>query len=114
MRNETITYKTDIHRFDRKKDSWVKMKDYDIVTSFKFSGNEFVLLYKGGVFFVGVEVKGNVMSLYYVRENDDGKKVLPGEVVSMFRKLYIKNGITQEVLDGFLKDPVGYCDAKNK
>lgn len=108
MKNDGITYKTDLFRYDKSKSEWTKRKDYDIISSFKFSGNEFFLLKKCGVFFIAISVNGNLMSLYYVLENDNGSKIFPGEAVSTFRKLYAKNGVTQQMLDDFLSDPVGY------
>jgi hypothetical protein len=39
---------------------------------------------------------------------DGGYKTLPGEVVSEFRKKYLKLGVTSEMFELFLDNPVKY------
>lgn len=110
-------YKTDIYRFDGKKLSWTRRADYDLVFSFKFLGNEFYLTYKDGNYFVCTyfdEKDSRLYSLYLQKEIEDGLKAAPGEVVSEFRKRYIKNNVTPDIISEFILDPVSYVKNKKK
>lgn len=100
---------TDLFRYDVKKDKWVEKRDYELVQSFKFSGSEFYLLYKCGYYFIGYESsKGNLYSLIYINEDENELKLTPGEVVSYFRKQYLKNGINRDKIERFLSDPIKF------
>ena len=100
---------TDVYRYDSRKGKWVERHDYEIMQSFKFSGVEFCLTYKDGYYFVCAQWKrGDLYSLIYKKKIVDGYKVTPGEVVSDFRKQYIKNAITAEKIESFLTDPVKF------
>lgn len=99
----------DIFRYDIKKDKWAEKHDYEVIQSFKFSGSEFCLVYKGGYYFICVQSsKGNLYSLIYREEKENGYKIPPGEIVSDFRKQYIKNGINKDKIEKFLSDPVKF------
>ena len=75
---------------------------------------EFFLLYKNGVYFVATEHGNDISSVYLKKEYEDGDKILPGEVVGLFRKEYLKNGITPEMLDLFLESPPKYREKLGK
>ena len=106
---ECVIYTTDVFRFDVNKDKWVEKHDYEILQSFKFSGSEFCLVYKKGYYFICVQdKKGYLYSLLYRKKEENGLKLTPGEVVSDFRKQYLKNEINSEKIDKFLQDPVKF------
>ena len=87
---------------------WKTFRDYEIKQNLRFVNHEFYLLYKDGVYFVAVEKDGDIKSVYFKKENEDGYKLFPGEVVAMFRKEFLKRGITSEMLDLFLDNPQEY------
>ena len=104
-------YLTDIYRYDTKKDSWTKRRDYDLLNTFKFSGNEYCLTYKDGWYYVCSYFDDNddkIYCLYKHPEKVDGFKVAPGEVVSEFRKNYLKNEITLDKIQQFLLEPTKF------
>ena len=104
---------TDIYRFDVNKGKWVKKRDYEYVFSFKFAGNEFYLTHKNGWYFVcGCfdDKDSRLYMLYKQNEAIDGNlRYAPGEIVSEFRKKYLKNGINLEKITEFLLDPLNFC-----
>ena len=100
---------TDVYRFDINKRKWVEKHDYEVKQCFKFSGSEFCLTFKKGFYFMCFQdKKGNLYSLIYKKQIDGGYKLTPGEIVSEFRKQYLKHGITQEKIEEFLMDPVKF------
>lgn len=116
MKEAEPKYKTPILRYNAKKGEWCTHKDYDLLQSLRFANREFYLVYKNGYYFVCTDKGKGMASVYYKKEVEDGDKILPGEVVSLFRKNYLKNGITPDMLELFLEDPVSYQNKckKNK
>ena len=107
--SDTAIYLTNIYRYDLKKQEWTLKRDYEIALNFKFSSNDFYIVKKSGYFFVTIAYKDNALyTLYYIKENRDGEKVLPSEVASDFRKKYLKNNITQQAIDRFIDSPTKY------
>ena len=106
---ECLIYTTDVFRFDINKSKWVEKRDYEILQSFKFSGLEFCLTYKDGYYFICYQnEKGCLYSLLYKKKETDGFKLTPGEVVSDFRKQYLKNAINLDKIEKFIQDPVKF------
>lgn len=105
---------TDILFFNRKEKKRTKLKDCKIIEDFLFSRNNFYLVYKGGLYFVCASVNGELVSLWHMKEYENGEKNTPNAVLSAFRRGYLKNGIVQSSLDLFLKDPLEYEKAKKK
>ena len=108
MKEGELKYKIQIQRYSAKKDTWFTYRDCDLLQNFRFANREFYLVYKNGRFFVCAEKKGDPVSVYTQKEGDGNEKKLPGEIVSEFRKKYLKNGITPEMLETFLDNPVKY------
>ena len=108
MKNEP-RYVTDIYRYDVGKDKWTKRKDYDQLTSFKFAGGEYCLTYKDGWYYVCSAFDDEDNRLYCLYKQKKTKNDVPGEIVSQFRKLYLKNNITTEKVKEFLIDPIKIC-----
>ena len=108
MKEAGPKYKTQILRYNVKKGEWCTHRDYDLLQSLRFVNREFYLVYKNGYYFVCADKGKDIASVYYKKEVEDGDKILPGEVVSLFRKNYLKNGITPDMLELFLEDPVSY------
>jgi hypothetical protein len=104
----TAKYTTDILRFVPEEMRWKKFRDYEIVQNLRFMNREFYLLYKDGVYFVGTNKGNDIASVYLKKEKDGDYKYYPGEIAAIFRKEYMKNGITSEMLDLFLEDPQEY------
>lgn len=99
---------TDIYRFDVKKNSWTKRKDYELLYTFKFAGNEYCLTANDEWYFVCScfdDEDSRLYSLYRQKK----KGAVPGEVVSEFRKLYLKNEITLNKITNFLLEPLKFC-----
>jgi len=100
---------TDIYRFDISKGKWAEKHDYEVKQCFKFSGSEFCLVYKKGYYFMCFQgKKGDLYSLIYKKQVDNGYKLTPGEIVSDFRKQYLKNAITVEKIESFIADPIKF------
>jgi hypothetical protein len=112
---EEPKYKTDILRYSMKKHEWYKYRDCDYVQNLRFMNREFYLAYKNGCYFICTDRgKKDIASVYYRKENENGENVLPGEVVSLFRKEYIRNKVTPEMVDLFLEDPAEYRKTYSK
>ena len=99
---------TDLLRFIPEEMRWKKFKDYEIVQNLRFMNHEFYLLKKDGTYFIGTNKGNDIASVYLKKEMEDGYKLFPGEVVALFRKEYLKRGITSEMLELFLEDPQEY------
>ena len=114
MRNSDLKYTKPILRYDVKKGAWVRHKDYEYLQSLRFANREFHLVYKNGYYFVCTDKGGDIASLYYKKEVENGEKIFPGEVVSLFRKNYLKHKITDEMVDMFLDNPPSYEEKYGK
>ena len=108
MKETEIKYKTDILRYSTKKNCWCKCGDCDLLQNLRFANREFYLTYKKGCYFICTEKGRDIASVFRMKEGEGAGKVLPGEVVSEFRKGYLKNGITPEMVDLFLEKPEEY------
>lgn len=99
----------DIYRFDGRKDKWVLKHDYELLQNFKFAGIEFYLTYNKGYYFVcTLSKRDNLYSLIYRCEIEGGYKLTPGEVVSDFRKQFLKHSMNKDLVEKFLSDPMKY------
>ena len=105
---DNVKYLTNLQRFIPEEMKWKTFRDYEIKQNLRFMNHEFYLLWKDGVYFVAVERGKELKSVYLKNEYDGEYKLFPGEVVAMFRKEYLKRGITSEMLDLFLDDPQEY------
>lgn len=115
MKENELKYKTTILRFSPKKGEWAKCKDCDYIQNLRFVNREFYLVRKNGYYFICTDKgKNDIASVYYKKEEENGEKILPGEVVSLFRKEYIKNAVTPEMVDFFLEDPLSYQEKYKK
>ena len=104
-----ITYKTDIYRFNVSQNKWALKKEYDLLLNFKFSGKEYYLTRNGGWYFVCVSSNnGDLYSVKYYKEAENGERILPGEILSEFRKEYLKRKLTKEDVDKFIADPMPF------
>ena len=114
MKEGEPKYKTQILRYSVKKGGWSTYGDCDLLQNLRFANREFYLVYKKGCYFMCTDKGKSIASVYYKKEIEDGDKILPGEVVSLFRKNYLKNGITPEMVELFLEDPVSYQEKYRK
>lgn len=105
---------TDILRYDKEKGKRVKLKDCNLITKFLFNRNDYFLVRKGNTYAVCVSVNDELILLTKEKAVVDGVEVTSGEVIGNFRKGYLKNAITQDKIDLFIKDPMGYCEKYNK
>lgn len=99
---------TDVLSYNKQKGKRVKHRDCNIINSFRFSQNEFYIVQKDNYFYVCYSVKGELISLWKVKKNE----MSASEAVSIFRKGYIKNKITQKDIDEFIEDPLGYNEKR--
>lgn len=99
---------TDIYRFDVSKEAWTKRKDYELVFDFKFAGNEYCITKEKGWYYVCSCFDNEDNRLYCLYKQKD-ENTTPGEVVSEFRKRYVKNNINLEKITEFLLDPLKIC-----
>ena len=113
-KNSEPTVLTDILRYDKEKGQRVKLRDCKLITKFLFNRNDYFLVRKGNTYIVCLSVKDELILLTKEKAVVDGVEITSGEVVANFRKGYLKNGITQEKIDMFIEDPVGYCGKYNK
>lgn len=105
---------TDILRYDKEKGKRVKVKDCSLITKFLFNRNDYYLVRKGNTYVICLSVNDELILLTKEKAVVDGVEVTSGEAIGNFRKGYLKNGITQDRIDFFIKDPVGYCKKYNK
>jgi len=105
---DKITYQTDILHFDRKKDKRVAIKDCDLLSNFLFNKMDFYLVYKTGYFFICTSFNKDLVVLWIKKEIKNSEKITAGEVVSQFRKNYVKHNITKEKIELFLNNPIEY------
>ena len=106
MKDNELIYTTTILRYDGEK--WYKCKNCDYIQNFRFANREFYLVKKDGMYFVTTDKGADIASVYIKSETEKGEKILPGEVVSLFRKEYLKHDITQEKIETFLNNPQEY------
>lgn len=112
MKENELTYTTNILRYDGGK--WNKCKNCEYLQNFRFANREFYLVKKDGIYFVATDKGADIASVYLKSETENGEKILPGEVVSLFRKEYLKHNITQEMIELFLNNPQEYRKKYNK
>lgn len=112
MNKDLLTHTVEFYHYNKEKEKRVK-SSATLHSSFLFSKNDFALVEWKNYYFVCVIVDGNPISVWNHKKEKDGAIVLPGEAISLFRKGYIKNNITQDMLELFIKDPAGY-EAKYK
>lgn len=100
--------KTDILHFSREKNKRVPIKNCEIVSNFLFCKFEFFLLHKNKMFFICFLSNRELFLVWKKSEYSNGNKLLPGEILSEFRKLFLKNKINKDKIDLFIADPLTY------
>ena len=110
MKSEGAIELTDILRYDVKKGCRVKLKNCEIQSNFLFSKMDFYLVKKDKTYFICIPSDGELVLL--TKEPDNGRTA--GEVISDFRKNYLKNRITKEMIEQFIADPMKYSATYNK
>lgn len=108
MKNDLPLLKTDILYYKREEGKRIKLKDCDIHRNFLFSKNDFFVVKKANMFFVCASVKGDLVSLWHHKDKVEGEIFNVNDIMSLFRKEYSKNNITQEKLELFLDNPTEY------
>lgn len=106
--NDMPNISADVLYFNRKENKRMKLKDCELLNDFLFSKNTFYLTYKHNLFFVCMSINGELVSLWHQKEYENDEKYTPSDAMSIFRKKYIKNNITQEMIDTFIEDPLKY------
>ena len=83
-----------------------KVKSADIVGNFLFSKIEFFVLEMPTSFRVCVSKGGELYSVWkYDKNREDGTIATCGEVISEFRKGYVKSGCISEDVELFVENP---------
>lgn len=108
MKESEAKYQVSIKRYNPNKNGWYRCTDCDYKQNSRFANREFYVVFKDGRYFVCVGKNDELYSVYFKDEVVDGEKYYPGEIFSIFRKEYLKRGITQEMLDLFLNNPLEY------
>lgn len=101
-------YLTDILHFSREKNKRITIKDCSLLSNFLFNKIDFYLVYKAGYFFVCTYYNKDLVVLWFKKEIDNNEKIVSGDVVSQFRKNYLKHSITKEKIELFLSNPIEY------
>ena len=114
QRSSPVTEMTDAWRYDYSKGKRVLLKNCEIVLNFLFDKTDFYLLKKGGTFIISTPCDGELVLLAKFAVKEDGYEKPPSEAVAEFRKGYLKNKITRERIDFFIKDPVKYSEMYKK
>ena len=108
MANKGIKELTDILYFDRQANKRLKRRECEIISNFLLCKNDFFIVEKGGYYFICLSHSGELISLWYHKVIENGEKMPPSEAVSIFRKKYIGENITQERLGLFVDNPLEY------
>lgn len=102
-------------RYDISKKEWVRTRDYTLLQNLRFANREFYLLYKDDYYFIATYGGKNLYSVWkkpeYIGKND---AILPGEAASEFRRGFVKNKVTNEMIEMMINDPEGYKSAYRK
>ncbi len=102
-------------RYDVTKKEWVRSRNYDVLQNLRFANREFYLLYKDNQYCMATY---GGKSLYCVWKKSEyiGKhdSLFPGEATSEFRKGFMKNKITNEMVDMLINEPESYKKAYRK
>lgn len=105
---EQNDYLVDILHFNRKQNKRIPIKNCKLISNFLFNKVDFYLVYKAGYFFVCTNLKSDLAVLWIKNEIENGEKIASGEVLSQFRKNYVKHNITKEKIGLFLDNPIEY------
>ena len=84
------------------------LKKCILLNEFMFSRNEFYLLRKDDIFFMCVSDDGDLVMVWKHPVKKDGEEFTAGDVMSIFRKEYVKHGITMDMLNTYLTEPLKY------
>lgn len=98
--------KTNIFYFNKNNGDKIKLKDCIILREFMYNRNNFTLLEKNNIFWVCVI--GDNEELYSIwsrNKQEDGSSSI-NTVLSLFRKEYDKNNISNDLINKFLKMPL--------
>ena len=98
---------SDFYHFDRKRGKRVK-NECKLLSGFYFARHDFQVVEWKNYYFVCLIVKGDLISVWNHVAYDESEKILPGEVMGLFRKEYLKHNITEEMMDLFVRDPLSY------
>lgn len=99
---------TDTWSYSNKQGKRIKHKDCEIVNNFRFSQNDFYVLLHKNIYYVCYSHNGEL----YVVWHKVNKDTSAGEVVSEFRKGFIKNKITQQDISNFIENPAAYAKGR--
>ena len=108
MTNNGTKSFTDILYFDNKENKRVKRKDCEIISDFLLCKNNFFVVEKGGYYFICLSHDGELVSVWNMIGVENGKRISPFEAISVFRRKYMSEKITQERLELFINNPSEY------
>jgi hypothetical protein len=98
--------KTNICYFNKNNGEIVKLKDCSILREFMYNRNNFTIIEKNNIYWVCVlGEKDELYSIWSRNKNDESTPHL-NSVLSLFRKEYDRNGITNDLINKFLKNPL--------
>lgn len=94
--------------YDLEAGKWQCRRNCEVLQNFMFAGKKFYLLCRGNYYYAGLDTGKKIVMVWKMSGNEENGSMLPGEIVSVFRKGYSKNKITSEMLDTFLNNPDDY------
>ena len=107
--------KTNIFYFKKDGGDIVKLKECNVLKTFIYNRNNFVLLEKNNFYWVCVNDKNDdLYSIWSKYKFNNVIEVKTNEILSMFRKEYDKNKITKELIEKFLENPLKHTLLKVK
>lgn len=81
-----------------------KIKKCSLLNEFVFKRQTFFLTKKSHFFMVCAEKDGELISIW----NTENKDAPQGEIMSVFRNIYLEKNITDDMLKMFIDQPVKY------
>lgn len=102
-------FSTDVIYYSKKNCEIGRIKNCKYINDFVFCRNEFMLCNKTLNFYVCISKDGEMLSVWsHPMKYENGTDVTPSEVMSLFRRKYTENNITNDMIDTFLNKPKTY------
>lgn len=86
-----------------------KIRNCSLYNEFVFKHNTFIVTGKVLYYYVCLSKDGELLIAWsYPRKDNDNNERTVAEVMSAFRKFYSERGVTDEMLDVFIHDPIKF------
>lgn len=99
--------KTNIYYFDKNNGEKIKLKDCIIKKNFIYKRCDFILVEKNNYFFVCfIDKKKELYNIWSRYDIIDDELMSDSQILSIFRKEYDKNNITEDLISKFIEYPL--------